>query len=135
MLTRYPHPCLPNLDFDRRLGARRYAVRRSALHRRDQHLGEPGRIAQFLPPAIDLARRNIGAPRHVGNHRPRRKTLGDDRSLLILAPPAPTLGAGDHLKSRHRTAASTNASTVICTSATTCLHPAMAQGDRKSTRL
>ena len=84
--------------------------------------------AQFLPPAINLARRNIGPPRHLGNHRPRRKTLGDNRPFLILAPAPPTLGAGNHLKSRHRTVACTAASTVICTGATTLPNRPIAQG-------
>src|SRR6266853_1886728 len=56
------------------------------------------------------------------------KTRGDDRRLLLLAPQAPTLRAGDHLDSRHRTAASTSASTVTCTGATTRVSAAMAQG-------
>src|SRR5437660_6620768 len=64
---------------------------------------------------INLTRRDVGAARHIGNDRARHKTLGDDRPLLILAPAAPTLRAGDHLNSRHRSAASTSASTVICT--------------------
>src|SRR5438445_8525700 len=77
---------------------------------------------------INLTRRDVGAARHIGNDGARRKTLGDDRPLLILAPAAPTLRPGDHLNSRHRSAASTSASTVICTSATTRLCAAMAQG-------
>jgi hypothetical protein len=76
------------------------------LVRCNQHLGKPGRTVQFLPPAIDLACRNIGAPRHLRNHRPRRKTHRDDRSLLILAQLPPTLRADGHPKSRHRTAVS-----------------------------
>jgi hypothetical protein len=110
--------------------ARGKALRRSPQRSRPAR-SAPGRTRphRAVPAASDRsARRNIGAPRHLRNHGPRRKTLRDDRSLLILAPPAPTLRAGDHLKSRHRTAASTSASTVICTGGTTYLPAAMAQG-------
>jgi hypothetical protein len=94
--TRYPHPCLADLNFDHRLGARGRVSR--GFSRRDQHLGKACYGTQFLPPPIDLARRNIGAPRNLRNHRPRRKTLRDNRPFLILAPPCSNWSA--HARSR-----------------------------------
>ena len=124
-----PEPCQTRPRSPAR--ARRYAVRRGALGRRDQHRGETGRTAQFLPPAINLTRRNVGAARHIGDDRARRQTRGDDRPLLFLGPAPPPFRAGDHLNSRHRTVSCTGASTVICTSATTSPHPAAQGGPQR----
>src|SRR5262249_2435670 len=58
----------------------------------------------------------------------RRKTLGNDRPLLLLGPPSPALAASDHLNSRHRTVSNTGASTVACTDAHPARADAAAQG-------
>src|SRR5438270_12386693 len=53
----------------------------------------------------------------AGDHRSRRQALGNNRPLLLGAPPTPPFRPGDDLKSRHRTVSSTSANTVACTSA------------------
>jgi hypothetical protein len=43
--------------------------------------------------------------------------LGNNRPLLLGAPPTPAFGAGDDFNPRHRTVSSTSANTVACTGA------------------
>src|SRR5205814_8779925 len=68
-------------------------------------------------PALDLAGANLRPPSDFGDHRSRRQALGNNRPLLLGAPPTPPFRPGDDLKSRHRTVSSTSANTVACTSA------------------
>ena len=67
--ARYPHPSLAanSTSIAGSAQGATATVRRSALGRRDQHLGEPGRTAQFLPPAINL-------PRQISARRATSKT-------------------------------------------------------------
>src|SRR5262249_37827650 len=58
-------------------------------------------VAEFLSPTIELASADIGAARHIADHRTRHQTLGDDRPLLVLGPAPPPFRSGDHLNSRH----------------------------------
>lgn len=94
-----------------------YAIRRGIVGG-DQQRGKPcNRSPHLLAPAIDLACRDVSTPSDRGNHGAWRQALRDDRALLLLAPASPPLNAGDNLNSRHRTVASTSASTVLCTGA------------------
>src|SRR5262249_21997995 len=68
-------------------------------------------------PAINLARSNIHAPSNLGDHRPRRQALRNNRPLLLGAPTPPPLWASNDLNPRHRTVSNIRASTVACTSA------------------
>jgi hypothetical protein len=54
------------------------------------------------PPAIDLLRRNIMAPRHRDNAEVRRRDLIQYRELLRIRPKPPTLAPGKNLNSRHQ---------------------------------
>jgi len=93
-------------------------ARHHALGRCNQHSGKPThRSLQLSPPAIDLFWANLGTTGHLVDHGPRRQTLSDDRSLLILGPTSPTLWTSNYLYSPHRTVSCTGASTIICTDA------------------
>ena len=65
----------------------------------------------------DLIGTDLSAARHVSDNRTRLQARRDNRALLFVAPPPPTLRAGDYLNSRHRTVANTGANTVACTDA------------------
>jgi hypothetical protein len=91
-------------------------ARHHALGRCNQHSGKPThRSLQLSPPAIDLFWANLGTTGHLVDHGPRRQTLSDDRSLLILGPTSPTLWTSNYLYSPHRTVSCTGASTGACT--------------------
>src|SRR5215468_1219041 len=85
--------------------------------RGDQHRGEAATDPDLSAPAIDLARTNIGPPGNLGDHRARRQALGNNRPLLLGAPPAAPLRAGNDFQPLHCTVSSTSANTVTCTSA------------------
>src|SRR5262249_46385849 len=68
-------------------------------------------------PAIDLARTNIRPPGNLRDHRSRRQALGNNRPLLLGAPPTPPFRPANDFKPRHRTVSSTSANTVTCTTA------------------
>src|SRR5215470_15603345 len=91
--------------------------RASSPTRRDHDLGETAAAPQQPAPAINLARSNIHAPSNLGDHRPRRQALRNNRPLLLGAPTPPPLWASNDLNPRHRTVSNTKASTVACTSA------------------
>src|SRR5205085_12699314 len=104
-------------NLDHRLGAYRL-IRgscRGGLRWRDQHLGEAVSSGELLPPPVDLIDTDLRPPRHVGDNRTRLQAGRDNRALLFVAPPPPTLRAGDYLNSRHRTVASIGVNTVACT--------------------
>src|SRR5260370_15433402 len=118
----YPQHYLPGKpSLDRRLAiipGTVLASRHGAVGRCDQKRREPSyRSSHLLAQGIDMAGRNIGTASDSGTHGARREAFGDDRPLLLLAPAPPPLNAGDNLNSRHRTVATTSASTVICTGA------------------
>src|SRR5205807_3810913 len=85
--------------------------------RGDQHLGETVARPDLPPPAIDLAGANLRPPGDLCNHRSRRQALGNNRPLLLGAPPTPPFRPGDDFNPRHRTVSSTRENTVACTSA------------------
>jgi hypothetical protein len=82
---------------------------------------------ELVPPAIDLAGRNLGPASHFAKNRARGKARGHDLPFLIFAPPPAALGAGNHLNLRHRTV-TTGANTVICTGTTTSRSDQTMQG-------
>jgi hypothetical protein len=67
------------------------------------------------PPAVDLAGANTRPPGDLGDHRSRGQTLGNNRTLLLGAPPTPPFWAGDDLNPCERTVSTTSANTVACT--------------------
>ena len=99
------------------LNRRRRRTPSAIPYRGDQHLGETVADPDLPPPAIDLAGANLRPPSDFGDHRSRRQALGNNRSLLLGAPPTPSFRPGDDFKSRHRTVSGTCANTVACTSA------------------
>src|SRR5207248_4749776 len=108
------------LNLDYRLGAYRLirASCRGGLGRRDQYLGEAVTPGELLPPPVDLIGADDLRPtRHLGDNRSRLQARRDNRALLFVVPPPPTLRAGDYLNSRHRTVANTGANTAVCTDA------------------
>jgi len=97
----------------------------SVSSRCDHNLREPATLgADLSPPAVDLARADLGSARHFGDDRPWLQALGDKRALLLVGPTPPPLGAGDHLNSCHGTVANTGANTVACTDACNQPEPA-----------
>jgi len=80
-------------------------------------LGEAMADPDLPPPPIDLAGANLRPPGDLSDHRSRRQALGDNRPLLLSAPPTSPFRAGDDFKPRHRTVTNTSANTVACTSA------------------
>jgi hypothetical protein len=68
-------------------------------------------------PAIDLAGKKLCPPADLPDHRSRRQALGNNRPLVLGAPPTPPFRAGDDFNPRRRTISSTSANTVACTSA------------------
>src|ERR1700694_2704585 len=99
------------------LNCRRRRTPSAIPSRGDQHLGEAMSDPDLLPPAIDLAGANLRPPGDLRDHRSRRQALGDNRPLLLSAPPTPPFRAGDDFKPRHRSVSNTSANTVACTSA------------------
>ena len=83
------------------------------------------RSLQLSPPAIDLFWANLGTTGHLVDHGPRRQTLSDDRSLLILGPTSPTLWTSNYLYSPHRTVSCTGANTVFAPMLTTSPEPTL----------
>ena len=80
----------------------------------------PGRshVRPRSPAASDRSgRANLRPPGDLRDHRSRRQALGDNRPLLLSAPPTPPFRARDDFKPRHRTVSSTSANAVACTSA------------------
>jgi len=111
--ARYPHHDLPanstSITGSPQKPPTVHAVRRGIVGRGDQQRGKPrNRSPHLLAPAIDLARRNVGSTNDLGNHSARRRALGDDRALLLLAP-TPPLNVGDNLNSCHHIVASISA--------------------------
>ena len=99
------------------LNCRRGRALRAIPYRGDQHLGEAATDSDLSAPAIDLARTNIGPPRNLRDYRSRRQALGNNRPLLLGAPPPPPFRAGNDFQPRHCTVSSTRANTVTCTGA------------------
>src|SRR5215831_17433831 len=65
--------------------------------------GEAATDPDLPTPAIDLARTNIGPLGNLRDHRFRRQALGNNRPLLLRAPPTPPFRASNDFKPRHRT--------------------------------
>src|SRR6516225_6826380 len=64
-------------------------------------------LTSLPPPAINLARANIGAASDLRDYGARRQAFGNDRPFLLGAPTPPPFRAGDDLNPRHRTASNT----------------------------
>src|SRR5207253_10827309 len=86
-------------------------------YRGDQRLGKAVADPDLPPPAIDLAGANLRPPGDLRDHRSRRQARGNNRPLLLGAPPTPPFRAGDDFNPRHRTVSSTRANTIACTRA------------------
>src|SRR5205085_11441529 len=86
-------------------------------YQRKQHRGEPVANPDLPPTTLNPARANLRPPGDLRDHRSRRQALGNNRPLLLGAPPTPPFRAGDDLNPRHRTVSSTSANTTSCTSA------------------
>src|SRR5204863_6138023 len=133
---RDPHARLAGkLNLDHRLGAYRliHGSCRGGLGRRDQHLGEAVTPGELLPPPVDLIGTDLRPACHIGDNRTRLQARRDNRALLFVAPPPPTLRAGDYLNSHHRTVANTGANTAACTDAEPARTGTAAQGGRQRT--
>src|SRR4029077_6540003 len=115
--TPHPHVFTRALPAKLDLNRRRRRTLSAIPYRGDQHLGEAMSDPDLLPPAIDLAGANLRPPGDLRDHRSRRQALGDNRPLLLSAPPTPPFRAGDDFKPRHRTVSSTSTNAVACTSA------------------
>ena len=83
------------------------------------------------PPPIDQARIHVRSPRHIPNHRSRRKRRGNNRPLLLLAPSPTPLRAAENLYFRHRTVSCIGANNSACTAGP--LQPSKKRFGRRST--
>jgi hypothetical protein len=75
-----------------------------ANRRFNHHRHEIGQIdlAEFAAPRIDQAAAYAITPGDFCNHSPRRLRFGDNASLLLRAPPTPTLRTGENLNRHSR---------------------------------
>jgi hypothetical protein len=99
------------------LNCRRRRTPSAIPYRGDQHLGEAVADPNLPPPAVDLAGANIRPPGNLRDHRSRRQALGNNRPLLLGAPPTPPFRASNDFNPRHRRVSCTSANPVACTSA------------------